>query len=97
MKLLSDNKGATFVANNPIYHTRLRHVAMDLCFVCERTEAGKIQIEHISGRNQRADILTKGLKPRLFRDLRVNLVGNFPPDRGGSVGITTNGFSWKNN
>jgi len=78
MKLFCDNKGATFVANNPVCHTKLRHVAMDLCFVRERTEAGKVLISHITGNQQRADILTKALKPVSFQELRVNLVGTFP-------------------
>lgn len=83
MKLLSDNQGATFVANNPICHTKLWHVAMDLHFIWEKTNTGDREIKHIPGKQQREDILTKALKPDLYQNLRVNLVVESPPVWGG--------------
>lgn len=47
MRLLSDNQRATFVANNPICHTKLRHVAIDLHFVQEKSDKGDVKVEHI--------------------------------------------------
>lgn len=78
MRLLSDNQGATFIANNPICHTKLMHVAMDLHFVRKKTEVGEIEVKHIPGKLQRTDILTKALKPEMYKELRVNLVGESP-------------------
>lgn len=80
MKILNDNQGATFVANNPIYHTKLRrHVAMDLHFVWEKTDKGEVKVEHIPRIKQMVDILTKALNPKLFLDLRLKLVNSIKP------------------
>lgn len=75
MRLLRDNQGVTFVANNPICQTKPRHVVMDLHLVREKTDKGDVKVEDIPGNRQRADILTKTLKPKLFYDLRPRLVG----------------------
>lgn len=78
LKILTDNKGASFIANNPIGHMKLKHVAMDLGFIRERTEKGSLTVEHIPGALQKADILTKALRPKPFKDLQCKLVGEPP-------------------
>lgn len=78
MKILTDNLGASFIARNPIGHIRLKHVALDLHFIREKTENGEISVEHIPGTDQWADILTKALAPKTFLALQRNLVGDLP-------------------
>lgn len=59
MQILSDNQGIMFVVNNPICHSKLKHVTMDLHFVREKREEGTLSVKHISDSLQKADILTK--------------------------------------
>lgn len=66
LKIFTDNLGASFIARNPIAHICLKHVTLDLHFVCERTEKGELIVEHIPGTKQWADILTKALSPKAF-------------------------------
>lgn len=80
LKILSDNLGATFVAHNPLCHLKLKHVAMDLHFVRERTENGYLAVLHIPGKDQWADILTKALPPKAFLALQCKIVGDLPQD-----------------
>ncbi|GJW78600.1 ribonuclease H-like domain, reverse transcriptase, RNA-dependent DNA polymerase [Tanacetum coccineum] len=49
---------------NPIFHGRSKHIDIRYHFIRECIENGHINVEHISGELQRADILTKAL-PRL--------------------------------
>lgn len=58
LKILTDNKGASFIANNLIAHMKLKHMAMDLAFVRERIEKETLTVDHISGSLQKADILS---------------------------------------
>lgn len=71
LKLFSDNQWVMFVANNPVCPTKLRHVAMDLHFVRERTEQGSLIIKHIHRIHQKTNILTKALQPKPFQDILV--------------------------
>lgn len=72
--ILSDNLGATFINKNPINHLKLKHVAIDLYSVCERKEDGTIQVLHIPGTKQWADILTKVLLEKNISRLQRNLM-----------------------
>lgn len=36
--VLSDNQGATFIANHPICHSKMKHVAKDFHFVWDKAE-----------------------------------------------------------
>nr|GFC02435.1 ribonuclease H-like domain, reverse transcriptase, RNA-dependent DNA polymerase [Tanacetum cinerariifolium] len=58
--------GAASIAliRNPVFHGRSKHIDIRYHFIRERVENGHINVEHISGELQRADILTKAL-PRL--------------------------------
>lgn len=49
MRILRDNQGATFIANNPVCHSKMKHVAMDFHFVKDKAERGIIGVEHILG------------------------------------------------
>jgi len=79
MKILSDNQGATFIVNNPVCHSKMKHIAMDFHFVREKSEEGIVKVNHIAGKSQKADILTKLLPPKTFSLLSSKLVGPCPP------------------
>lgn len=75
MVIFTDNLGASFIVRNPIVHIRLKHVALDLHFVRERTEKGELIVNHIPESQQWADLLTKPLPPKAFLSLQTNLIG----------------------
>ncbi|GJS21486.1 zinc finger, CCHC-type containing protein [Tanacetum coccineum] len=59
-----DNVSAIALVRNPVFHGRSKHIDICYHFIRECVENGHINVEHISGELQRADILTKAL-PRL--------------------------------
>ncbi|GKE03301.1 retrovirus-related pol polyprotein from transposon RE1 [Tanacetum coccineum] len=59
--LFCDNTGATYLYANPVYHSRMKHVALDYHFVREQVSAGQLRVLHISSQDQLADMLTKPL------------------------------------
>lgn len=50
MVILSDNMGATFIAENPIGHIKLKHVVLDLYFVREKVQNEEIIVKHVPGK-----------------------------------------------
>ena len=59
--LFCDNTGATYLCANPVYHSRMKHVALDYHFVREQVSAGLLRVLHINSQDQLADMLTKPL------------------------------------
>ncbi|CAL9029439.1 unnamed protein product [Prunus brigantina] len=69
-----DNLSATYMAANPVFHSRTKHVAIDYHFIRERLTAGSHQVRFISSQDQLADVFTKGLPAARFAHLVSNLV-----------------------
>ncbi|KAL6328629.1 hypothetical protein AAG906_003314 [Vitis piasezkii] len=63
-----DNVGATYVSANPIFHSRMKHIAIDFHFV-----------SHVHPADQLADSLTKPLAKTLFQSHRskFSILPNF--------------------
>nr|GEZ36466.1 ribonuclease H-like domain, reverse transcriptase, RNA-dependent DNA polymerase [Tanacetum cinerariifolium] len=59
-----DNILAIALVRNPVFLGRSKHIDIRYHFIRECVENGHINVEHVSGELQRADILTKAL-PRL--------------------------------
>lgn len=60
-----DNLSATSYSANPIFHSRMKHLALDFHFVREKVQEGSLRVQHIAGDDQLADALTKPLlRPR---------------------------------
>lgn len=78
---MSDNFSATYIAQNLVCHTKLKPVAI----VHERTDGGTLKVEHILGAQQKAGVLTKTLRPRLFQKVRDKLVEVLPQVWGGML------------
>jgi hypothetical protein len=66
--------GATFLASNPIFHARTKHIELDYHFVREKVANGTIQVKFICSHDQLADALTKPLATARFQDLRCKLI-----------------------
>ncbi|KAH9779039.1 retrovirus-related pol polyprotein from transposon RE1 [Citrus sinensis] len=72
-RLLCDNIGATYFCVNPVFHSRMKHLALDYHFVREKVSAGSLQVAHVSTNDQLADVLTKLLAKSRFALLRSKI------------------------
>jgi hypothetical protein len=78
--LLCDNVGATYLCSNPVLHSKMKHISLDYHFVREQVRDGKLQVSHVSTKDQIADLLTKPLPRAKFEELRSKMLvtdGNF--------------------
>ena len=65
-----DNKSAIALAKNPVFHRRSKHIHKRFHFIRECVERELIDVEHVPGAEQRADILTKALARIKFKEMR---------------------------
>ena len=73
-----DNEAAVFFSENDKLSKASKHIDIKYLIVKERNQDGTIKIEHISGKANIADPLTKGLPPIVFEQhvLGMGLVNN---------------------
>jgi hypothetical protein len=64
--LLCDNESAICMADNPIEHSRTKHIDIRHHFLRDHQQKGDIEVYHISTENQLADIFTKPLDEKTF-------------------------------
>ena len=69
-----DNQSAIALTKNPVFHGRSKHIHTRFHFIRECVEKGMIEVEHVPGTEQRADILTKPLGRVKFLEMR-DLIG----------------------
>lgn len=62
-----DNVGATYLCANPVFHSRMKHLALDYHFIRNQVQAGILRVSHVSTRDQLADTLTKPLARQQFQ------------------------------
>jgi hypothetical protein len=71
--LLCDNESAILLVDNPVEHSRTKHIDIRHHFLRDHQQRGDINIYHISTENQLADIFTKPLDEKRFCRLRSEL------------------------
>lgn len=71
--IMCDNKGAIDLSNNPIQHSRTKHIEIRHHFLRDNVQKGNITIEKVASEDNIADIFTKPLKRELFNHLRLGL------------------------
>ena len=62
-----DNVGATYLCANPVFHSRMKHIALDYHFTRNMIQAGQLRVSHVSTRDHLADALTKPLPQNHFQ------------------------------
>lgn len=68
-----DNIGATYLAANPVFYSRMKHLALDYHFVRQHVQSGQLRVSHASSQDQLADALTKPLPRARFQSLCVKI------------------------
>jgi hypothetical protein len=71
--LLCDNESAIHMADNPIEHSRTKHIDILYHFLRDHQQNEDIKIAYVSTHNQLADIFTKPLDEKTFSKLRNEL------------------------
>jgi hypothetical protein len=64
--LLCDNESAIHLADNPVEHSRIKHIDSWHHFLRDHQQRGDINVSHVSIDHQRADIFTKFLDEKGF-------------------------------
>jgi hypothetical protein len=71
--LLRDNESAIRMADNPVEHSRTKHIDIRHHFLRDHQQKGDIEVYHINTENQLVDIFTKPLDEKTFCRLRSEL------------------------
>ena len=71
--LYEDNQGCLALANNPVNHTRTKHIDVQYHFVREKLENEAFKLEYCPTENMLADLLTKPIAKHQFQKLREGL------------------------
>ncbi|GAB2274141.1 hypothetical protein Dimus_039068 [Dionaea muscipula] len=74
-----DNQGARLLAYNPIFHSKTKHIEVDVHYIRELIERKKVDVCYILTDVQPADLLTKALPAPRFTLLRSKLSMAFAP------------------
>jgi hypothetical protein len=71
--LLCDNESAIRMADNPVEHSRTKHIDIRYHFLRDHQQRGDIEIAYVSTKEQLVDIFTKPLDDKSFSKLRNEL------------------------
>jgi hypothetical protein len=71
--LLCDNESAIRMADNPVEHSRTKHIDIWYHFLRDHQQKGDIKIAYVSTHNQLANIFTKPLDEKTFSKLSNEL------------------------
>ena len=76
LPLLCDNESAIRIAHNPVLHGKTKHIEIRYHFIRDHVANGDISLSYINTKDQLADIFTKPLDEKRFKELRgqINVV-----------------------
>ena len=68
LRINCDNKAAELYFKNNRSSSKSKHIDIKFLVVKERVQSLQVSIEHISTNSKIADLLTKGLPPKVFHE-----------------------------
>jgi hypothetical protein len=71
--LLCDNESAIRMVDNPVEHSRTKHIDIRYHFLRDHQQKGDIKIDYVNTQNQLTDIFTKPLDEKTFSKLKNEL------------------------
>ena len=75
IQLYGDNQGSIAIVKNPVKHNRTKHIDIKYHFIRECYSNGTIDVSHVNGENNVADIMTKPLPKCKFNKYHETLFG----------------------
>lgn len=70
MTIRIDNKAAIALTKNHVFHGQSKHIQKRYHFIKECVNNDQVEVEHMYGNLQKADILTKALGKIKFKEMR---------------------------
>ncbi|WMV50790.1 hypothetical protein MTR67_044175 [Solanum verrucosum] len=71
--ILCDNIRTTYICENPVFHSKMKHIAIDFHFVRDQVVNKEVEVKHLHVVDQVADVQTKPLASASFSRMFDNL------------------------